>query len=1072
MSDVVPQHPGADVMAAFIDGTLPRHEIATVAGHLRDCADCRLIVSETARFAREEEEEAPSRAKPWWLAAAAVLAAVAVTAPVLKWNEQRTSPVERLIAVAPRDHRRLEPRLTGFPWARLQAPSRGDAIPDPGDLKLSGAAGEVLEQTLTRSDADGRRATGIAYLLIGRYDESIAALERAAAVSNEPRAWSDLAAARYAASFNDRPSLLPQALADADRALRLDPRLAEAYFNRALILERMGLRDAARSAWQRYLEIDPGGEWSIEAREHLRRLGSGAAGFEPRMLDTMTPDALATQYPFETRTRAEALLLAEWADVFASSDPERAGTILSRVRLFGEALARANGEVLLRDAVAAIDRANPSTRRVLAMGHREYRDARIALTQRQSSVAEAGFTQAEKSFATGGSPMTQVASYYRAVAVFDQGRVDEANEHLARILGRIDPARHRALAAQVYWQLATCANSAADWGSATRHAEASATLFRALGETANAAFLDSFAAMSLELIGETDAAWQHRLRSFSGLSAQADRVRLSAVLQSAAFSLGSIDKPAAASAILDVVIESGHSEPAQLSFALADRARFASRLGDAERAARSLRDARAAVTRVSNRALRDTIGAQIELAHATLLRDDAPGTAVVALNRTIDTFTKQRTHADLADAYLYRARAFRAAGNAGDALADYATALAEVETQRTTIGDQESRRRFLDTAGRILEDTIDVRLELGDVTGAFETADRARVLLDAAPGQSARGDLTARLAPGVVLVEYAVLPESVVAFCVSGNGIAAVRIRVARSALDAQIASFVQRVRSRAALEEVHAEGAALYRLLIDPLRQHLSGARELVVVPDRQLYALPFAALRNETRKRYLAEELTLRFATSAAAVSTDAAGPLAPALIVADPPTPQWPPLPASTEEASRIAELHRGTLLGGTAATRAAFLAAAPDHALIHFAGHANSDPSASYGALLFAPAASDSGVVGSSDVARLRLARKPLVVLAACGTFRGDAIHVGGMSSLARAFLIAGARGVVGTLWEIDDDVSAPLFLRLHRHLAAGASPSDALRQAQGDLLQSTDPRLAHPATWAPVEYLTI
>jgi len=80
-------------------------------------------------------------------------------------------------------------------------------------------------------------------------------------------------------------------------------------------------------------------------------------------------------------------------------------------------------------------------------------------------------------------------------------------------------------------------------------------------------------------------------------------------------------------------------------------------------------------------------------------------------------------------------------------------------------------------------------------------------------------------------------------------------------------------------------------------------------------------------------------------------------------------------------------------------------------------------------------------------------------------------VAGMSSLARSFLIAGARGVVGTLWEIDDDVSAPLFTRFHQLLRAGASPARALRDAQLEMLHASDPRASHPAAWSPVAYLS-
>jgi CHAT domain-containing protein len=162
---------------------------------------------------------------------------------------------------------------------------------------------------------------------------------------------------------------------------------------------------------------------------------------------------------------------------------------------------------------------------------------------------------------------------------------------------------------------------------------------------------------------------------------------------------------------------------------------------------------------------------------------------------------------------------------------------------------------------------------------------------------------------------------------------------------------------------------------------------------------------------------------------------------------------------------------TLLAGEGATRTAFADSARRSSLIHFAGHANSDATTSHGALLFAGAGDDSEILGSSEVAQLRLERHPLVVLAACGTLRGDVLHVAGMSSLSRAFLIAGARGVVGTLWEVDDDVSAALFRRFHAHLRAGMPPAEALRAAQVDALRSPDLRLGHPATWSPVELLT-
>lgn len=100
--------------------------------------------------------------------------------------------------------------------------------------------------------------------------------------------------------------------------------------------------------------------------------------------------------------------------------------------------------------------------------------------------------------------------------------------------------------------------------------------------------------------------------------------------------------------------------------------------------------------------------------------------------------------------------------------------------------------------------------------------------------------------------------------------------------------------------------------------------------------------------------------------------------------------------------------------------------------------------------------------------MNLSHTELVVLAACSTLKGETKGAEGMPSLARSFLDAGAANVVGTLWDIDDSKSAPLFTRLHRRVAAGAAVADALAEAQLDLIHATDRQLRHPSTWAGIE----
>jgi len=132
-------------------------------------------------------------------------------------------------------------------------------------------------------------------------------------------------------------------------------------------------------------------------------------------------------------------------------------------------------------------------------------------------------------------------------------------------------------------------------------------------------------------------------------------------------------------------------------------------------------------------------------------------------------------------------------------------------------------------------------------------------------------------------------------------------------------------------------------------------------------------------------------------------------------------------------------------------------------VHFATHAvvsNVRPAAS--ALLLS-----GGSLCMSDVLAARLTHLDTVVLAGCRT-ADQTEGYGDLRSLAAAFLAAGARNVVGTLWDLDDEAGLKLSREFHRRMISGVSPAAALRSAQLVLLRSANPRLSHPAAWAGIE----
>ncbi len=94
--------------------------------------------------------------------------------------------------------------------------------------------------------------------------------------------------------------------------------------------------------------------------------------------------------------------------------------------------------------------------------------------------------------------------------------------------------------------------------------------------------------------------------------------------------------------------------------------------------------------------------------------------------------------------------------------------------------------------------------------------------------------------------------------------------------------------------------------------------------------------------------------------------------------------------------------------------------------------------------------EDGLLTAEDVAGIDLLNTELVFLSACETGLGD-VQVGeGVFGLRRAFVIAGARTLIMTLWKVSDLATAILVDHFYDRLLAGTPKGKALRQAQHDL----------------------
>jgi CHAT domain-containing protein len=262
-----------------------------------------------------------------------------------------------------------------------------------------------------------------------------------------------------------------------------------------------------------------------------------------------------------------------------------------------------------------------------------------------------------------------------------------------------------------------------------------------------------------------------------------------------------------------------------------------------------------------------------------------------------------------------------------------------------------------------------------------------------------------------------------------------------------------------------------------------------LIVVPDGKLHLLPFAALANSgqyiltshqvsvvpsgtvlhilERRINQADSTNLPY-VGVAAWTTNAPPHTILASIhraVSGPERSELVALPESRHEVETIAaDLPKpSTILLGANATETNFKQLPlGQFSVIHLALHGYVDPEVpDRSALVFAPQPqpTDDGLLQIREIRNLHL-KADLVTLSACNTGIGP-VGEEGVASIVNAFIEAGSQTVVSTLWELEDHATAHLMSTFYDHLGRHEEKTEALRQAQLEMLNSGSP----PFYWA-------
>lgn len=177
----------------------------------------------------------------------------------------------------------------------------------------------------------------------------------------------------------------------------------------------------------------------------------------------------------------------------------------------------------------------------------------------------------------------------------------------------------------------------------------------------------------------------------------------------------------------------------------------------------------------------------------------------------------------------------------------------------------------------------------------------------------------------------------------------------------------------------------------------------------------------------------------------------------------------LPHSEIELQSIAAIfpNRSRVFLHEYATEENFKNNAGGYKYLHVATHGfinNENPKLSNLAFSQPPQADSlhDGILFSGEIYNLAL-NADLLVLSACQTGAGQIVKGEGLMSLTRGFLYSGARNIVASLWKVHDEHTSRLMVEFYRQIAAGKSYSAALREAK--LKMITNPETAAPQSWA-------
>lgn len=490
--------------------------------------------------------------------------------------------------------------------------------------------------------------------------------------------------------------------------------------------------------------------------------------------------------------------------------------------------------------------------------------------------------------------------------------------------------------------------------------------------------------------------------------------------------------------------------------------------------------------------------------------------------QAVSTFEKTLEEADRYDdkntrlaAVLGLARTYRDMGDNNRSIIYYRDTIAIIESIRSSARLEELKSSYHETYVLVYEECIELLMDLhmehpeaGYDAEAFyytESA-KARALLDmleqgdadsieAAAARPLRLDeVQQNIGDDTVIIEYKQTRSSLFFWKITKEGYRSYYYDIGRETAGELVAQFLDTVGSFLGPEIYQEVAHALFELILEPAWKDIAPGSKLIIIPDGELFYLPFEALVTEWRDgadynelAYLISKSSVQYAQSASVLGNlshsgeDLADGYAKELLAFGDPVFNYENEEGDTVylrsslSAENISELNRleytgleVSTIGSLFENKDLFLReeAVEEHIkelgskgryrYVHFATHGIMNfNNPYYSGLVFSQDddPGEDGFLQMKEILALDL-QADLVVLSACRTGLGKKLIGEGLINLTRAFLFAGADSVAVSLWNVEDKSTADLMIRLYENLKKGFSKSEALREAKRSMIRES------------------